>query len=58
MIGSNFPVESLAGGFGPLYRLILTGLQDLPSDQRTDVLAGTARRFYRLPSQGNSRTAL
>jgi len=49
MVGSNFPVEKLTGDFGPLYDLILTSLQQLTDEQRADVLAGTASRFYRIP---------
>jgi predicted TIM-barrel fold metal-dependent hydrolase len=48
MIGSNFPVEKLAGGFTPLYDLVLATLHGLSGDERTEVLSGTARRFYRL----------
>ena len=51
MFGSNFPVERLAGGFGPLYELALDILQELPADQRTEVLTETARRFYRLSAE-------
>jgi predicted TIM-barrel fold metal-dependent hydrolase len=50
MFGSNFPVERLGGGFAELYRLVLAALRALPAGERADVLAGTARRFYRLPS--------
>ena len=49
MVGSNFPVEKLAGDFAPLYDLILTSLQALSDERRADVLAGNARRFYRIP---------
>ena len=48
MVGSNFPVDRLAGDFGSLYELILASLKDLSDEQRADVLAGTARRFYRI----------
>jgi predicted TIM-barrel fold metal-dependent hydrolase len=48
MVGSNFPVEGLAGDFGSLYELVLASLRDLSNEQRADVLAGTARRFYRI----------
>jgi hypothetical protein len=48
------PVERLARGYGPLYALVLASLQDLSDDDRADVLAGTARRFYRLPSPGRT----
>jgi predicted TIM-barrel fold metal-dependent hydrolase len=49
MVGSNFPVERLAGGFGPWYEVVLASLDGLPDHARADVLGGTARRFYRLP---------
>jgi predicted TIM-barrel fold metal-dependent hydrolase len=52
MVGSNFPVERLAGGFGPWYELVLASLDRLPDHERAEVLAGTARRFYRLPDDG------
>jgi predicted TIM-barrel fold metal-dependent hydrolase len=48
MVGSNFPVERLAGDFGSLYELVLASLRDLSNEQRADVLSGTARRFYRI----------
>jgi predicted TIM-barrel fold metal-dependent hydrolase len=54
MVGSNFPVERLAGDFSSLYELVLTCLQDLSAEQRADVLGGTARHFYRIrPSKGD-----
>jgi predicted TIM-barrel fold metal-dependent hydrolase len=54
MVGSNFPVERLAGDFSSLYELVLACLQDLSAEQRADVLADTARHFYRiLPSKGD-----
>jgi predicted TIM-barrel fold metal-dependent hydrolase len=56
MFGSNFPVERLAGGFVPLCELVLDILDELPPHQRVDVLAGTARRFYRLPAERTERT--
>ena len=40
----------LAGGFGPWYELVLATLAELSDEQRADVLAATARRFYRLPA--------
>jgi len=55
MFGSNFPVERLAGDFSSLYELVLACLRDLSAEQRADVLAGRARRFYRIrPSKGDS----
>jgi predicted TIM-barrel fold metal-dependent hydrolase len=48
MVGSNFPVERLAGDFRSLYDLVLACLQGLSSQQRGDVLTGTARRLYRI----------
>jgi L-fuconolactonase len=50
MIGTNFPVRRLAGGFGSLYELVLHTLAELTDESRSEVLAGTARRFYRLTS--------
>jgi predicted TIM-barrel fold metal-dependent hydrolase len=56
MVGSNFPVERLAGDFSSLYELIVACSQDLSAEQRADVLAGTAQRFYRIPpSKSDSR---
>ena len=55
MAGSNFPVERLAGDFGSLYQLVLATLRDLSNEQRADVLAGTARRFYRIPQTDSAR---
>jgi predicted TIM-barrel fold metal-dependent hydrolase len=49
MVGTNFPVERLAGDFGSLYELVVASLPDLSDQQRAEVLAGTARRFYRIP---------
>lgn len=51
MFGSNFPVERLAGGFGSLYGMVLATLAELSDDQRAEVLAGTARRVYRLAAE-------
>jgi len=47
MIGSNFPVERTAGGFAEFYRIMIACLRELSESERADVLAGTARRFYR-----------
>jgi predicted TIM-barrel fold metal-dependent hydrolase len=55
MVGSNFPVERLAGDFSSLYELVLSCLRDLPGEQRADVLSGTARRFYRIPHPDSAR---
>jgi predicted TIM-barrel fold metal-dependent hydrolase len=53
MVGSNFPVEKLAGGFAQLYDLVLASLEGLSEDERAEVLSGTARRFYRLVEPTN-----
>ena len=47
MVGSNFPVERLAGGFSEVYRIMVASLRELSVSERADVLAGTARRFHR-----------
>ena len=55
MVGSNFPVERMAGDFSALEELVLAFLEDLSAEQRADVLTGTARRFNRIrPSKGDS----
>jgi hypothetical protein len=41
-------MTGLAGDFGSPYELILAGLKDLSDEPHADVLAGTARRFYRV----------
>jgi predicted TIM-barrel fold metal-dependent hydrolase len=51
MFGSNFPVERLAGAFGSLYEVVLATLARLSDNERADVLAGTARRFYKLAAE-------
>jgi predicted TIM-barrel fold metal-dependent hydrolase len=48
IVGSNFPVERLAGDFNSLYELVLASLEDLSEEQRAAVLADTGRRFYRI----------
>jgi phenylacetate-CoA ligase len=49
-------LERLAGDFSSLYELIVACSQDLSAEQRADVLAGTAQRFYRIPpSKSDSR---
>lgn len=48
MVGSNLPVERLAGDFNSLYELVLASLRDLSDEQRAEVLTDTARRFYRI----------
>ena len=49
LIGSNFPVERMAGGFAEGYRIMTASLRGLATDERDEVLAETARRFYRIP---------
>ena len=49
LIGSNFPVERMAGGFAEVHRIMCASLQDLSDRERGEVLAGTARRVYRIP---------
>jgi L-fucono-1,5-lactonase len=49
MVGTHFLVERLAGGFGSLNEPVVACLHNLSDQQRAEVLAGTARRFYRIP---------
>ena len=50
-VGPDFPAERLAGDLGLALRACGRGLQNLSDRQRAEVLAGTARRFYRIPIQ-------
>lgn len=48
LFGSNFPVESLWTTYDNLIDVVLTSLDHLDPHHRRDVLAGNARRLYRL----------
>jgi len=50
MIASNFPVDGLYSTFGALYAAFDTITAGLGSSERADLFAGTARRFYRIPT--------
>jgi predicted TIM-barrel fold metal-dependent hydrolase len=52
MFGSNFPVERLGGDYPALYELILSAIDHLSEAERTEILSGAARRFYRLEAAG------
>lgn len=49
MFGTNFPIEKLWTPMGVLLDAWRTALSGLPPEQQFYVLAGTARRVYRLP---------
>lgn len=48
MIGSDWPVCTLAAGYGRTMDVILDYVLKLSSDERAAVLGGNARRFWRL----------
>jgi len=50
MFGSNFPVDSLHAAYS---ELVAAHAAIVPDSSRDDVFGGTARRFYRLNSNGN-----
>jgi predicted TIM-barrel fold metal-dependent hydrolase len=47
MFGSNFPVDGLYSGYGHVFEAFLEITSGLAADERADLFAGTARRFYR-----------
>jgi predicted TIM-barrel fold metal-dependent hydrolase len=50
MMAGNFPVDGLYSTFGALYAAFDTITADLGRPERADLFAGTARRFYRIPT--------
>lgn len=49
MIGSDWPVCTVAAGYGAVLDVVQTAVTGLGPDARTAVLGGTARRFWNLP---------
>jgi len=56
LFGSNFPIEKLWTDYRSLLAAHLAALAYLPTEVRQAVLAGNARRLYRLAEFGHSRT--
>jgi predicted TIM-barrel fold metal-dependent hydrolase len=52
MVASNFPVDGLYSTFGALYAAFDTITAGCDRLERADLFAGTARRFYRIPTEG------
>ncbi len=52
MFASNFPVDGLYSTFGALYRAFNDITADLSDDDRADLFANNACRFYRIGSRG------
>ncbi|SNT58045.1 L-fuconolactonase [Asanoa hainanensis] len=50
MLGSDWPVCLLAGGYGAVRSALLDALGDLPAPERAAILGDTATRVYRLPA--------
>ena len=50
MFASNFPVDGLYSTFGALYAAFDAITAGLDRPERADLFAGTARRFYRIPT--------
>jgi len=51
MYGGDWPISIAAGGYGRVLSGLLETLSGLADTEREQVLAGTARRFYRLPDE-------
>jgi L-fuconolactonase len=51
MIGSDWPVCTLAGDYSRALRLVIDYLEDRPAPEREAVLGGNAQRFWRLDRQ-------
>jgi L-fuconolactonase len=49
MIGSDWPVCTVAAGYGAVLDTVWTALADRPPAERDAVLGGSARRFWNLP---------
>ncbi|MEV4533327.1 amidohydrolase family protein [Asanoa sp. NPDC049518] len=50
MLGSDWPVCLLAGGYGAVRSALLDALGELPAPERAAILGDTATRVYRLPA--------
>jgi len=50
MLGSDWPVCLVAGGYGAVRSAMLDALGDLSATERAAILGDTATRFYRLPA--------
>jgi L-fuconolactonase len=48
MIGSDWPVCTLAGSYGAVMDVVVTAIADRPADERDAILGETARRFWNL----------
>jgi len=48
LFGSNFPIEKLWTGYGPLVDAYRQATQDLSDENREQIFSGTASRVYRL----------
>jgi L-fuconolactonase len=54
MIGSDWPVCTLAGDYGRVMGVVTEFLADRPEAERDAVLGGNAARFWRLEGGGAS----
>jgi L-fuconolactonase len=55
MIGSDWPVCTLAGGYGRTMAIVTDYLRDRPAAEREAVLGGNAREFWNLEAKERSR---
>ena len=57
MIGSNWPVCTVAADYSRVMALVSDYLADRPAQERDAVLGGNAQRFYNLTVPTAARTA-
>ena len=48
MFGSNFPVEKLYVSYQELYACYLDTVDDFSGNEKIALMAGTAKKFYRI----------
>jgi L-fuconolactonase len=51
MYGGDWPISTAAGGYERVFAGLAEALAGLSSDEREEIYAGSARRFYRLDEQ-------
>lgn len=55
MVGSDWPVCTLAASYGEVLDIVSTYIEPLPDDDQAAVLGGTAQKFYELEAPTHAR---
>ena len=50
MVGSDWPVCTLAGDYGTVMEIVLDYARQFPSEERDGILGGNCSRFYKIPA--------